>query len=230
VKTTRNWEYVASTPVLLSIGESVNWEDLGQPSWQTALPSGTQTLGLPWDNAGVMVFGSIANRDAYLTTPMAGMTCYISETNSIYVYRSGAWAEVLSTNGSSSMPATEWPLAADILGGDTASPVIGNGLITSYYSKSGGVHTAALNITFGSTSTYGTGSWWVKLPKTAGNNSTLMGSGYYALGSGTTPLSFNVLKLDQNRGRLVTPAGVYIGSTTGAWASGGILRIMFNYF
>jgi hypothetical protein len=178
----------------------------------------------------VLFFSDAAQRDAQIPTPTAGMVAFLSATNSLWVYRSGSWTEVLSTNGTSSMSASVWPLA-DVLGADTTAPVLGNAVVASYYAKAGAVHRATLRILFGSGTTFGTGAWWVKLPAIAGSVSYHYGHGYYNFStSAATILPVTMARLDNTRARLITPVGGFLQSTAGAWGAGGSLNLQFDYF
>jgi hypothetical protein len=180
----------------------------------------------------VMFFTDAAQRDAQIPAPAAGMVAFLSATNSLWVYRSGAWVEVLSTNGSSSVPASEWPLPADILNADTTPPSMGNAIVGGYYAKLGPVHRATLRIAFGTGTTYGTGPWWIKLPRNCGSSSYALGFGYYILSStASTPVPIIATRLGNDRFRLITAsAGSILSAATGAWGNGGAINLQLDYF
>lgn len=120
--------------------------------------------------------------------------------------------------------------------GSVADPAIGNGTLQGYYSRQGAQITVQINLSIGSTTTFGNGGWRFSLPQPGVSPYSLI----QVMGSGFTQLSgakdfVLVLRTvpGQNYVELfyvdVTGALQQISATTQAWAAAGNIRFSFTY-
>jgi len=126
-------------------------------------------------------------------------------------------------------------------GGD---PVIGNGTLRGEYSRNGDVITLGVEITMGSSTTFGSGQWRVGLPMIARPASGMAqvgtafmlktGANFYfgfcVIPNGSAYLyAYPQMKVDSN-GDPVASTTTVQSDTPFTWANGDILRINTSYF
>lgn len=115
--------------------------------------------------------------------------------------------------------------------GSVTNPAIGNGTITGRYRRHGKTVTATINITTGSTTTYGSGFWSFTLPVTADTTVSPIGSAQMLDASTGTVYTGHVIHTTS------TTMVVYSHNTTAAvgqatpqtWAVNDTLRLTLTY-
>lgn len=113
----------------------------------------------------------------------------------------------------------------------TTNPAIGNGTIVSRYMRRGKIVTATINLTSGSTTTYGSGAWSFTLPFTADTTVSPIGVARLVNSNGITIYTGHVMHVSS------TNIEVYIHNTTGGmsgtssitWEAGDTLRLTLTY-
>jgi hypothetical protein len=128
-----------------------------QPTDTANLPLHLQSLAEGIDSRTVLRYATAADRDAAITTPAAGMVAWLSTPGTLSYYTGSAWVGM----GAWNTYTPDWSAA-------TTDPAIGNGTLTGKYAVVGKVCHFTTLVTFGSTSTYGSGSYSFGLPVTAG--------------------------------------------------------------
>ena len=116
----------------------------------------------------------------------------------------------------------------------TTNPSIGNGTLTGRYVQIGKTVICAVSLTMGSTTTYGSGSWNLSLPKTSANSGVYYGGQWMAVDLGTTNHAGQVFLLPNAsvinyflRENVVLD---YLNNITPhTWASGDVLRFSVTY-
>jgi hypothetical protein len=93
----------------------------------------------------VMVFASAAARTSAIASPQEGMISYLKDTNSTEYYSGSAWVAIGGSTGATWTTFT--PTYTDI--------TVGNGTVTSRYTKSGNLVTVYFRFVLGSTSSTG---------------------------------------------------------------------------
>lgn len=104
----------------------------------------------------VMSFASAAARDAAVTSPEEGMFVYLQDVDRYTAYANGAWIENLFAGA--------WATYTVTWSSSGTQPAIGNGSQTGRYARIGKTILFSANVTMGTTSTYGTGSYSLSLP------------------------------------------------------------------
>lgn len=114
----------------------------------------------------------------------------------------------------------------------TSNPTLGNGTLTGSYVQIGKTVTAQVTLTFGSTTTLGSGVYRWSLPVTAASK-RFVGSGW-ALRSGSAFEAWPVSNIDpfaaiRTGDMSIINAGGGLSSTTRPWANGDIFAIEITY-
>lgn len=114
----------------------------------------------------------------------------------------------------------------------SVNPAIGNGTITGSYTKRGRIVTVAVKIVMGSTTTFGTGAWFVSLPFAASTAAAFLGAAY-VLDSGTTIYTGSAQALTDGTARAQIYGNNVIAAFDSAkphtWANGDELRFTITY-
>lgn len=92
-------------------------------------------------------------------SPSNGRRIYETDTGLEYIYLSGAWQLYNSV-----ALASTWTLYTPSWISSGTQPVLGNGTFFGYYRKVGKTVDVCFSLTFGSTSTFGTGAYSFSLP------------------------------------------------------------------
>jgi hypothetical protein len=117
--------------------------------------------------------------------------------------------------------------------GSTTNPAIGNGTLAGYYLSAGKLTIARIELTMGSTTTYGTGSWRFTMPVTAqvpaGAGGNVGGAALFDT-SGSARYFRHVFLATTTYVCMNDEAGVFVGQLAPfTWASGDSLAIQFTY-
>jgi hypothetical protein len=121
------------------------------------LPLHLQSLAEGIDGRSILRYATAAERDTKITTPVSGMVAWLMTPGTLSYYTGSAWVAMGAWN-------TYTPAWTAV----TTAPAIGNGTLTGKYAVVGKVcHFTAL-VTFGSTTTFGSGAYTFSLPVTAG--------------------------------------------------------------
>lgn len=179
----------------------------------------------------VMRFASATARNATLTSPVAGMTAYLTTEQALTVYTGSAWVTLATNPGAWSTYTPTWT-------GATTNPSLGNGSLTGVYSLTGKTCHAHIDLTTGTTTAFGSGIWSFALPFTsASGHGTRVGSAH-ALGT-VSPSRHGGQNLVSPGATTTTPffaadwnssplAGAD-ASTPFAWGTSYQMRISFTY-
>lgn len=111
----------------------------------------------------------------------------------------------------------------------SSAPAIGNGTIVAYYQTEGPVCRVSIQLTVGSTTTFGTGAWSFSLPRQHVTGVAVCGSMMANDVSGTL-YSGSVLVV--SGGSTITPAtnaGAITGTSPVTWASPDTLTMTIEY-
>ncbi len=138
---------------------------------------------------GIWVFASAAARDAAVTSPQEGNSCYLKDTDVIQVYSGSSW--VVKSGGS--------------------SPLTTKGDLYTYSTTDTRIGVGANNTVLTADSSTATGLKWAT-PSGAGSNFTLLNSGGTSLSGSSTTVS-GISGADKI---YVVLVGVSIDSATGA--------------
>ena len=120
------------------------------------------TITASWANANVRdqtiaPFATAAARDSAITAPIHGQLAYTQDTSTLWVYTSGiGWVSHGATSG--------WIAYTPTWTATTTNPTIGNGTIDGAYQKVGRMVSYRARILVGSTTTVGTGTYFVSAP------------------------------------------------------------------
>jgi hypothetical protein len=119
-------------------------------------------------------------------------------------------------------------------------PSLGNGLIRALWSRNGRTATVSLELSFGTTTTAGTGDWFFSCPPLTENPYAPVqhcGSGYVTNSTGSAAAVFSVRKSTTgNTIEMFYPslagASTRVGGTapTSTWGAGSYLRLSYTYF
>lgn len=110
----------------------------------------------------VMRFASATARNATLTSPVAGMAAFLTTEQILTVYTGSAWVTIATEPGAWTSYTPTWT-------GATTNPVVGNATLLGYYSLNGKTCHVHIDLTTGTTTTYGSGVWSFGLPFPAVN-------------------------------------------------------------
>ncbi|MFD5384233.1 hypothetical protein ACFWMG_04550 [Streptomyces sp. NPDC127074] len=108
----------------------------------------------------VMRFASTTARNATLTSPVAGMTAYLSTEKTYTVYDGTQWVALVTAPGA-------WVTFTPTWTATTVNPSVGNGTLIGAYSLFGRTCDVHIDLTMGSSTNYGSGNWQFALPFTA---------------------------------------------------------------
>lgn len=189
----------------------------------STLVSGT-TITASWANANVRdqvitPFASAAARASAITSPVEGMATYQTDTDTLDLYDGAAWKIGLSLVWTSFTG--NWTAAS-------VNPTIGNGTKTAFYVRMGRTVFAKYKIVMGSTSTYGTGQWYLDLPFTA--NTTGEAGSLRILDSGTANRAGTCFVHDTpTRIAMIVGAVDVISTQPQAWAVADELEAFIVY-
>lgn len=115
----------------------------------------------------------------------------------------------------------------------TSNPVINNGTIVGRYRRVTGADLVIVEvrITMGSTTTYGSGAYWVSVPVTPSATATLNATGAcYTLDSGTLDKAAAVVFEDNTKVKFVSAtAGVFQPTVPQTFANGDQIRYQISY-
>lgn len=178
----------------------------------------------------VMRFASATARNATLTSPVAGMTAYLTTEQALTVYTGSAWVTMATTPGAWTTYTPTWTAL-------TTNPSLGNGTLIGKYSLNGKTCSAHVNLTMGSSTGYGSGDWRFALPFTSINDGTTRIGNVHALSVGGLRFGGDFV-ISPNQA--ASGGWVAISSTNTAlealdnnspftWAVGDQLRMTFEY-
>jgi hypothetical protein len=108
------------------------------------------------------------------------------------------------------------------------NPVLGNGVITAFYTRTGSTTLATVELVIGSTTTLGTGDWRFSLPTTVFGAyigsavATDIGPGTQYVGSAVAPTGVAYCVITTNSGNATSAIPF-------AWATGDVLRFSIQY-
>lgn len=115
---------------------------------------------------------------------------------------------------------------------DSVNPVLNNGSLTSRFSMTGIRISLFINLTMGTTTTYGTGTWHFTVPVTA--NTMELGIWSAFRDGGTNTYSGSVVSTDSSKVEMWAPTGTYVAVTQNdpfVWAGGNdVLRLTMSYY
>ncbi len=122
-----------------------------------------------------------------------------------------------------------WTPYAPVWRGATTQPAIGNGSILGKYARSVNTIDFKIDIQFGSTTTYGTGTWLFGLPVASRIDSAVVGH-MLGVDGGTTYYTGVVTFVEgMSFVQLVSDAGPWTVSVPITWASGDAISIQGRY-
>lgn len=141
--------------------------------------------------------------------------------------------DILSASAMNSI-GEAWNTFTPTWSASVGAPTIGNGTIAAQYCQINKVVHAHYRLTFGSTSTVGSGTWRLSLPVTAKRSTDVVGTGYCADGliiygcfavlQSTTTVQLFTMKLDLSfTYELVQPAAPF------AWSTNDVLEFSITY-
>jgi hypothetical protein len=117
--------------------------------------------------------------------------------------------------------------------GSGSNPVINNGSIVGRYRRVSGsdLVTVEVRITMGSTTTFGSGTYWVSVPVTPSATATLNATGAaYTLDSGTLDKAAVVVFEDNTKVKFVSATGgVFTPTVPQTFANGDQIRYQISY-
>lgn len=180
---------------------------------------------------GVMRFASASARGVTLTSPVEGMVTWLQDIKSLQVYSSGSWKAIF-------FGATSWTSYTPTWTATTTSPAIGNGVLAGSYMKIGTMCHVNVQLTIGSTTNRGSGTYRFALPFQAASSVPGVLSATFSRAStpnhglGDSPLVASATATDQiwfpNPG-LVGDANVWTESQPWTPATGNIFRLYGTY-
>ncbi|MEV7285465.1 hypothetical protein AB0O01_13000 [Streptomyces sp. NPDC093252] len=199
-----------------------------QPSDTADLPLHLQSLATGIDSRTVLRYPNAADRDAAVTTPVAGMVAWLSTPGTLSYHTGTQWIAL----GAWSTYSPAWTAT-------TTNPSIGDGTLTGRYTVVGKVCHFTTLVTFGSTTTFGSGSYVLGLPVTAGALGGLpQFHGVATSSGGRGALACQPLASTGATGytlwgpTAVSPALGQVGSAGllgAAWSASGVIRISGTY-
>lgn len=111
-------------------------------------------------------FAAAADRTTVLTSPHEGDLSYQQDTDTYYRYTGSVWVEVASSVAMALATAAGavWTTWVPTWSGSTTNPVLNNGTMVGRYLQVGKTVSFKINLTMGSTTTYGSGAYGWTLP------------------------------------------------------------------
>ncbi|MER5790091.1 hypothetical protein [Streptomyces sp. NPDC001980] len=128
-----------------------------QPTDIANLPLHLQSLAEGIDSRTILRYSTAADRDAAVTTPVAGMVAWLTTPGTLSYYTGSAWIALGA-----------WNTYTPTWTATTTNPSIGDGTLTGRYAVVGKVCHFTTLVTFGAATTYGSGNYSFGLPVTAG--------------------------------------------------------------
>lgn len=134
-----------------------------------------------------------------------------------------SWGDALNANAADM---AAWTSYTPTWTGATTNPVIGNGTLAGFYQRRGDWLQVAIEVTFGSTTTYGSGLWYFALPSTGetadvmGGTGFLIGAANYCLVARTLSSTVALHRTDNN--------SQLTDANPGSNASGHTIRAMVH--
>ncbi|MEU9332002.1 hypothetical protein AB0D49_02430 [Streptomyces sp. NPDC048290] len=128
-----------------------------QPTDTANLPLHLQSLATAVDGRTVLRYPDADDRDADVTTPVAGMVAWLTTPGTLSYYTGTQWIAL----GAWHTYTPTWTAA-------TTNPSIGDGTLTGKYAVVGKVCHFTTLVTFSTTTTYGSGGYTLGLPMAAG--------------------------------------------------------------
>ncbi|CAL9530333.1 hypothetical protein [Streptomyces sp. enrichment culture] len=128
-----------------------------EPTDTANLPLHLQSLAEGVDGRTVLRYANATERDAAVKTPVAGMVAWLSTPGTLSYYTGSTWVALGA-----------WNTYTPVWTADTTAPAIGNGTLTGKYAVVGKVCHFSTLVTFGSTTTFGSGYYTLSLPVTSG--------------------------------------------------------------
>lgn len=110
----------------------------------------------------VMSFADSTARDAAVTSPEEGMIAYLQDVDTFTAYNGSSWAVAVNLNENGET----WSSYTPTWTTTGTAPAIGNGSIVAQYVNINNVVIVQGQMTFGSTTTFGTGAWSLSTPNT----------------------------------------------------------------
>lgn len=133
-----------------------------------------------------------------------------------------------SRGGTGSATLTDGVSYTPVLGGTGVT--LGDGTITGFYTQVGKRVSMSVNITYGATTSFGTGLLSVSLPVNTTNTANISGLSCYGLDAGSKYWMFTTESNGLGSVILYNEAGAFINATTPfTWAAGDILRLNVTY-
>ncbi|MDX2759325.1 hypothetical protein PV367_10715 [Streptomyces europaeiscabiei] len=128
-----------------------------QPTDIANLPLHLQGLAEGIDGRTVLRYATATDRDAAITTPVAGMVAWLSTPGTLSYHTGSAWVAMGA-----------WNTYTPTWTAETTNPAIGNGSLTGKYAIVGKTCHFTMLMQFGSTTTYGSGDYFIGYPVKAG--------------------------------------------------------------
>ncbi|GAB7187143.1 hypothetical protein ATKI12_6974 [Kitasatospora sp. Ki12] len=162
-----------------------------------------------------MRFSDASARNAAIPSPVAGMECWLVAEGRKEIYSGTAW-QAHEPTGTWSTFVPSWTARA----GTGVQPTLGNGSLTSRWTRTGRLVTWFGRLAYGSLSTPGNGLWYMSLPTpAAANGLDIVGTASYVapglnnftgislLGTGDTAVGFVTSLLGTDYTNNLTHAG-----------------------
>ncbi len=129
-------------------------------------------------NSGIPVFATTTTRDAAFggtgeKVLAEGQYAYTEDTNTLWVYDGAAWVGGVNTTSLNGIGS--WTTYTPVWSSSGTQPVLGNGSIAGRYAIVNKIGFAQIRIVVGSTTTVGTGNYYVSFPVAAGGAATGFG-------------------------------------------------------
>lgn len=179
-------------------------------------------------------FADAASRTAVIPTPAEGDLSYQADDDTYYVYSGSDWVALSSAAAMALAVAAgaAWQAFSPTWSGSVSNPSIGNGSILGRYNQVGKTVSFRIQITMGSTTTYGSGVWGLTLPAPPSDNQ--VASAGYIDSSATLRFAGSAwLTTGSGIFRLMPPADGGAAGVTGAnpfaWATNDLLLVNGTY-
>lgn len=175
----------------------------------TTVVAGT-VITASWGNASVRdqvvtPFASDAARTSAVTAPVHGMVSTLTDTDVVDIYNGSAWVTVAGAQGWSTWTPT-WSSTG-------SAPSIGNGTIVGRYQKHGRSVRVLLRLTWGSSTSGGTGNWTITLPTDLAFDNTYLGGFVW---DNSTSLTLPCASRMDSSSAVIAQIGAHTSAGTGA--------------